>query len=495
MPPEIYELQIWGLFRFKNIPKKFVKKYGEHLSDSVCLKIPSGCEWEVGVTRNGNKVWFEQGWPAFAKFYSLNYGVFLLFRYEGNSKFQVCIFDTSATEIAYRIRIEEPDNINCEDDDNSVEVLDDFSHPYCPKTREKSPLPSPRPHKRRKISSNSEGKIQGKTDIIGKEHGGGSSSTQNVRKETPKVCGMKHSSTAKTKTTALERAAGFTSEKPFSIVTMHPSYVQSNTMNLRGSFVKNFATQHQLVKLQKIQPKFVMKYGDYLSKSVRLKLPSGCQWQVEVTKSDSEVWFDKGWPEFFKFYTLNYGHLVIFTYHGNSMFEVCIFDRTATEIEYPIIMDKSYVESEPSIEKLEDFIPCPKIRDNSPSPSGKEDDFSRKNDGGDPATALQRAKAFKSENAFIMIFMEPSYIDRYSVSIPFRFVMNFAKFRQQAVKLLVGDRSWPARLNVFSLYGKAKISSGWHEFVKENHLRLGDVCIFELMKVNDLVPKVHIFRG
>lgn len=147
----------------QKIPKKFVKKYGEHLSDSVCLKIPSGCEWEVGVTRNGNKVWFEQGWPAFAKFYSLNYGVFLLFRYEGNSKFQVCIFDTSATEIAYPIRIEEPDNINCEDidDDSSYEALDDFSHPYCPKTRAKSPLPSPRPHKRRQISSNSEGKIQG----------------------------------------------------------------------------------------------------------------------------------------------------------------------------------------------------------------------------------------------------------------------------------------------------------------------------------------------
>lgn len=73
--------------------------------------------------------------------------------------------------------------------------------------------------------------------------------------------------------------------------------------------------------------------------------------------------------------------------------------------------------------------------------------------------------------------------------------MNFAKFRQQVVKLLVGDRSWPALLNVSGLYGKAKISSGWHEFVKENHLRLGDVCIFELMEVNDLVLKVHIFRG
>ncbi|KAL6220482.1 hypothetical protein ACLB2K_008238 [Fragaria x ananassa] len=228
------------------IPKKFVKKYGEHLSDSVCLKIPSGCEWEVGVTRNGNKVWFEQGWQAFAKFYSLDYGVFLLFRYEGNSKFQVCIFDTSATEIAYPIRIEEPENINCEDDDNSVEVLDDFSHPRCPKTREKTPLPSPRPHKRRKISSNSDGKIQGKTDIIGKEHGGGSSSTQNVRKETPK--------------------------------------------NLRGSFVKNFATQHQLVKLQVGDRSWHVKLNIYHKASWIAKLSGG--WPVfcqENSLSDGDV--------------------------------------------------------------------------------------------------------------------------------------------------------------------------------------------------------------
>lgn len=143
----------------QKLPNKFVKKYREHLSNSVCLKIPSGCEWEVGVTQSGNKAWFEKGWPAFSKFYSLDYGAFLLFGYEGNSKFQVCIFDTSATEIDYPIRIEETDNINHKDD-NSVEILDDFPR-SCPKTRGKSPLPCPRPHKRKRISSYSNEKIQG----------------------------------------------------------------------------------------------------------------------------------------------------------------------------------------------------------------------------------------------------------------------------------------------------------------------------------------------
>lgn len=69
-----------------------------------------------------------------------------------------------------------------------------------------------------------------KNDILGKEHGGGSSSTQSFRKGTPKDCGRMHSSTANGKTIALERANGFKSEHPFSLVTVHPSYVHNCTM-------------------------------------------------------------------------------------------------------------------------------------------------------------------------------------------------------------------------------------------------------------------------
>lgn len=85
----------------KRIPKSFVKKYEKHLSNPVHLKLPSGSEWEVEVTTCDGEVWLDRGWPEFSKFYSLEQGGSLVFKYDVNSKFQVCILDASGTEIDY----------------------------------------------------------------------------------------------------------------------------------------------------------------------------------------------------------------------------------------------------------------------------------------------------------------------------------------------------------------------------------------------------------
>lgn len=114
-----------------------------------------------------------------------------------------------------------------------------------------------------------------------------------------------------------------------------------------------------------------MKYGDYISNSLCLKLPSGCQWEVELTKRDGEAWFEKGWPEFSKFYSLDYGYFLVFTYKGNSMFEVCICDRTLTETEYPITRDVSYGEDDNSIEIFDDSTHSPITREKCQSPSSR----------------------------------------------------------------------------------------------------------------------------
>ena len=53
-----------------------------------------------------------------------------------------------------------------------------------------------------------------------------------------------------------------------------------------------------------------------------------------------------------------------------------------------------------------------------------------------------------------------------------------------AVKLQVMDRLWPVKENIdhvsYQLVGL--------------HLRVGDVCVFELSMTDDVVFKVHIFR-
>ncbi|KAH0977658.1 hypothetical protein GBA52_027377 [Prunus armeniaca] len=60
------------------------------------------------------------------------------------------------------------------------------------------------------------------------------------------------------------------------------------------------------------------------------------------------------------------------------------------------------------------------------------------------------------------------------------------------IKLQSSDgRQWPVRC----LYrgGRAKLSQGWYEFTLENNLGEGDVCVFELLKIKEVVLKVTVF--
>jgi hypothetical protein len=61
---------------------------------------------------------------------------------------------------------------------------------------------------------------------------------------------------------------------------------------------------------------------------------------------------------------------------------------------------------------------------------------------------------------------------------------------------LLNGRVWPARYLIrMSLSGlKFELSSGWKEFAKDNNLKDGDVCTFELISSTTLTFIVHIFR-
>lgn len=58
--------------------------------------------WRVGVRKADNKFWFHDGWQEFAEHYSISIGYFLIFRYEGNSIFNVYIYNLTTSEINYQ---------------------------------------------------------------------------------------------------------------------------------------------------------------------------------------------------------------------------------------------------------------------------------------------------------------------------------------------------------------------------------------------------------
>ncbi|GKU99043.1 hypothetical protein SLEP1_g11956 [Rubroshorea leprosula] len=146
----------------QRIPRKFVRRYGHGMSSPVVLQDPSGAVWKVGLIKSEGCMWLQNGWKEFAEHYSIKYGHFVVFRYEGNCKFHVIIFDMSASEIEYP-QTSKSHGEDCDQvenfrqpkeeeakDDISVEILREI--PQSRKKRQKSPLPCSWPCKKVKTT-------------------------------------------------------------------------------------------------------------------------------------------------------------------------------------------------------------------------------------------------------------------------------------------------------------------------------------------------------
>lgn len=109
------------------IPTNFMNMHGKDLSDVVYLNVLNGGERRVELSKRNVGAWFEDGWKEFVSFYSIVLGHFILFRYDGNSRFLVVIFDMSACEIDYPCQTMMVHGIagqeDSESDDPSVAVL------------------------------------------------------------------------------------------------------------------------------------------------------------------------------------------------------------------------------------------------------------------------------------------------------------------------------------------------------------------------------------
>ncbi|TYG75327.1 hypothetical protein ES288_D03G021300v1 [Gossypium darwinii] len=120
--------------------------------------------------------------------------------------------------------------------------------------------------------------------------------------------------------------------------------------------------------------------------------------KVELTKCGGKIWFENGWLEFSNLYSLELGHLLVFRYDGNSNFHVIIFDRTASEIQYPYTSNN---------QKQSNEIPKQNINESKTECNGKSGFLAQQvSHNGCPAgrekvKALEKAiNTFKSKNPF-----------------------------------------------------------------------------------------------
>lgn len=79
----------------QRLPPQFVKNHVKNLSEKAKLRAESGDSWIVRTERIGDHLFFTDGWMKFAQDADLKFREFLLFKFVGNSTFEVSVYGIS----------------------------------------------------------------------------------------------------------------------------------------------------------------------------------------------------------------------------------------------------------------------------------------------------------------------------------------------------------------------------------------------------------------
>ncbi|KAL9258854.1 B3 domain-containing transcription factor VRN1-like protein [Drosera capensis] len=111
---------------------------------------------------------------------------------------------------------------------------------------------------------------------------------------------------------------------------------------------------------------------------------------------------------------------------------------------------------------------------------------------------VRKVKAFRSKLPSFLIVMRPSYvINKCGVRIPSSYGRKFlAKkvYKSTALHPVGSIKLWRVGYAIEGRLLHMKFTWGWNEFARENHLKIGNVCVFEMMQGGHNHYRVHIFR-
>lgn len=100
--------------------------------------------------------------------------------------------------------------------------------------------------------------------------------------------------------------------------------------------------------MQIIPKKFSEIIKGSVTKNIKLEGPSGITWHVKMIKSNDTLILQSGWKEFVTGNKIDRNDSLVFTYNGNSSFNVVIFDPTGCEKAAPFFAKKMEMESDES---------------------------------------------------------------------------------------------------------------------------------------------------
>ncbi|CAA2979834.1 B3 domain-containing transcription factor VRN1-like [Olea europaea subsp. europaea] len=98
------------------LPRSFVNDWRHQLGDTVRVTAYDGIIVTIRLERDNGRIYFEDGWEQFFDHHNLQDAHVLVFEYNGNSTFNMTIFDHSGLEVTYDSDV--PEEYNASHTDN-----------------------------------------------------------------------------------------------------------------------------------------------------------------------------------------------------------------------------------------------------------------------------------------------------------------------------------------------------------------------------------------
>nr|XP_051179435.1 putative B3 domain-containing protein Os08g0325100 [Lolium perenne] len=391
------------------IPDDFLKRFRGEIPREMKLETQNGHSYTIGVAKYPDKLVLREGWGAFVETYDLHTDDCMVFRYKGDSKFDVIVFDRFGLEKASSVIVDNaPPPPRERERHNSGTENSERSHGHSlPKE-----TPSPTEY-----SNHSEGRHQPMQRQPPTEDGNRSQGhPQPMRMQSP--------------TENLDNFAGFSP----------PMEMQQPTENVANLCGHSHPTQMQPCTE-------TLDHSNYHAQTVQMQLPR------RRTRKQSKLQSD-------------------YSSQGN----------------------KTAMPSSSSSSSSGDSF--------SPADDTEVRDAARYTLGWHCTLTTMQKKEVDEKVQFIHSD-NPKFVAvmrNFNVTGPV--TLTFSK---QYVKTYVGDKERNICLQRLNKRWKVhfggspilkRIESGWRKFVQENDVEVGDICIFELLKIYELCTmEVHIIRA
>ncbi|KAI9182702.1 hypothetical protein LWI28_028032 [Acer negundo] len=283
----------------------------------------------------------------------------------------------------------------------------------------------------------------------------------------------------------------------------------------------------------RIPGKFVRKFKDELSVFATITTPDSRIWQVGLLKDGGKIWFYHGLQDFIEYYSICVGYFLVFEYERRSKFHVIILDKSTFEISYPynfeetkkeenLIHKKEYYRNQQGASNLDRSSNKCKMEEQvevntNTAHDGEDEHPTRIKDVRKLRALLEDkriflsikynfssvkerkrvfnlARSLKPKNPSFMIMFRPSHLYSRVMYLPAKFVNKYLTLDIERIKLQASNgRKWPVQ--ICWKRGGCITQEGWTEFLDGMKLKAGDICLFELIRMEDLLLEVSVFKS